>query len=61
VQPENVDCEMARQALLTLPALQELYPEKLQLEISCNSGNFTVARGTAKRRIVQRGAPAKNH
>jgi phenylacetate-CoA ligase len=53
--PEKADCAAARQALLTLPALRELLPDQLQLAISCNSRNFTVTRGTAKRRIVQRG------
>ena len=49
--PEKADCAAARQALLTLPALRELLPDQLQLAISCNSRNFTVTRGTAKRRI----------
>lgn len=40
------------QALLALPALKELFPDKLQILISYNRGPFAVSSGTAKRKII---------
>lgn len=46
------DAAVVLQALLTVPALKELFPDKLQIRISHNRGQFTVSSGTVKRRIM---------
>lgn len=43
------------EALLAVPALKKIYPEKIKILVSINEQEITTSRGTAKRIIVRQG------